>query len=441
MSTQKTVAIHTLGCKLNFSESSSIQKSFREQGYITVDWNNPADIFIINTCTVTDQADKKCRKAVRKALKLNEQGKVIIIGCYAQIAPEELRTIPGVTAVLGAAEKFRIQSYLNVLSSSTPGRNIINTDIKEVEHFVPAISGEERTRSFLKIQDGCDYKCSFCTIPRARGKSRSGDPYDLLHLAQECIGSGVKEIVFTGVNIGDYRFVDNKGKKWQFIDLLKLFNSECRGARFRISSIEPNLCTDEIIDLVGDSDILVPHFHMPLQSGHDDILAKMRRRYKRQLYADRVNRIKEILPFAAIGVDVIVGFPGETKDHFLAGYNFIENLRVSYLHVFSFSERKNTDATLMDGVVWRKQRKERSDSLRKLSKKKSMDFYKEHYGDVRTVLFEKTKGPNVYEGFTDNYIPVRLTVVGEDLSGRFKDVCLSELVDDYVIAQALECTG
>lgn len=414
MSTPRTVAFHTLGCKLNYSETSSIGKLFQQAGYQEVAFATPSDIYIINTCSVTDQADKKCRKIVKSAIKQNAQAKVIVVGCYAQLKPDEITSIPGVSLVLGASEKFNILDYIQSVDQNSPHGHAYYSDISEVNQFIPSYSIEERTRSFLKIQDGCDYKCSFCTIPLARGKSRSASIESIITCSKEIISKGVKEIVLTGVNIGDFgngtEVIEGRASKKEalFIDLIKELGHITSECRFRISSIEPNLCTEEIIDLVATLKNFMPHFHMPLQSGDNEILSAMRRRYKRELFEDRVNYIKQKMPNACIGVDVIVGFPGESDAHFLNTLHFIKNLDISYLHVFTYSERDNTNAIHLNPVVPNLVRNLRSEQLRKLSEEKKNEFYKKFSGSIQEVLVENKLEDGSYSGFTENYLRVKV---------------------------------
>ncbi len=412
MATYGTVAFHTLGCKLNFSETSTISRMFEDKGYQVVKFEEGADIFVLNTCSVTDFADRKCRKAVRRALRQSPQAKVIIIGCYAQLKPDEIADIEGVDLVLGASEKFRILDYVDNLSKS-PGKGMISAgEVKQANTFVNSFSFGDRTRSFLKVQDGCDYKCSFCTIPQARGQSRSDTVESIVNNAEEIARMGVKEIVLTGVNIGDFGngtevIEGTKPKKEAlFIDLIRELDKVEGIERFRISSIEPNLLTDEIIDFVAGSQRFAHHFHIPLQSGNNKQLKMMRRRYKRELYADRVAHIKRVMPHCCIGVDVIVGFPGETKEDFLETYEFVNELDISYLHVFTYSERANTPAAEMDGAVEMGERRNRNEMLRILSDKKQRYFYEQHAGQNRPVLFEARHQNGMMQGFTDNYIKV-----------------------------------
>ncbi|MCB9232683.1 MAG: tRNA (N(6)-L-threonylcarbamoyladenosine(37)-C(2))-methylthiotransferase MtaB [Bacteroidia bacterium] len=397
----KTVALHTLGCKLNFSETSSVGRQFLDQGFERVEFTEKADVYVINTCSVTDNADKKCRNIVSKALRLNPEAYVIVMGCYAQLKPKEIAGIPGVDLVLGAKEKFRLFEIINTFDK-TPSCTVAAGEIGEVTDFVNSFSLGDRTRSFLKIQDGCDYKCTFCTIPLARGKSRSDSLENILKNAREIAQAGVKEIVLTGVNIGDY----GTNQPENFLDVIQALDEVEGIDRYRISSIEPNLLSDEIIAFVGRSQHFMPHFHVPLQSGNNELLGKMRRRYKRELYASRVQKIKEIMPHACIGVDVIVGFPGETDAHFMDTYEFLNQLDVSYLHVFTYSERSNTVAAEMEGRVPSQVRAERSNMLRILSEKKRRHFYEQFQGASRPVLFEGEAKDGFLQGFTDNYIRI-----------------------------------
>ena len=396
----QSVAFYTLGCKLNFSETSTITRQMENYGFIKKDFQQGADIYVINTCSVTDHADKKCRKVVKEALKYNASAKVVVIGCYAQLKPDEIASIPGVNMVLGAAEKFNLVENLSKINDDAPV--VFNKNIKETNVFVPGFSFGERTRSFLKVQDGCDYFCSFCTIPLARGRSRSHTVEETVKVAVEVATTGVKEIVLTGVNLGDFGVQSGE----TFYDLVKALDNVDGIERFRISSIEPNLLTDEIIRFVSKSKKFVPHFHIPLQSGSDTILKLMRRKYLRELYSNRVSNIKSLMPHCCIGVDVIVGFPQETEEAFLETYNFINDLDISYLHVFPYSERANTTARKMDGVVPVKTRMERAKMLRILSEKKRRHFYTENLGKNFTVLYEAEEDNGVMHGFTENYIKV-----------------------------------
>ncbi len=422
MATPRTVAFYTLGCKLNYSETSSIARLFEDAGYGVAEFEQGADVYVINTCSVTDFADRKCRKVVRQALRTSSHAFVVVIGCYAQLKPEEIANIPGVDLVLGAAEKFRILDFIDDLSKA-PGKGMVHAgEVREARTFTDAFSFGDRTRSFLKVQDGCNYKCSFCTIPQARGASRSDKVENVVANARKIAEMGVKEIVLTGVNIGDFgngtEVIEGTAPKKEalFIDLIHELDQVQEISRFRISSIEPNLCTDEVIAFVAQSQRFAPHFHMPLQSGNDKQLRQMRRRYTRDLYVQRVAKIKELMPHACIGVDVIVGFPGETKEDFLETYRFIQDLEVSYLHVFTYSERANTPAAEMEGVVPVGERRERNDMLTILSEKKRRQFYEKHLGELRPVLFEVHKDQQLMAGFTDNYIKIETPIVPELLN-------------------------
>lgn len=410
MATPRTVSFHTLGCKLNFSETSTIRRRFEDYGYTSVDWDQTSDIYVLNTCSVTEFADRKCRAEVRKVLRQSPEAKVIVIGCYAQLKPQEIAEIPGVDLVLGAAEKFNVQHYVEGLSKATDKGMIKAGVVTEVNSFEEAFSFGDRTRTFLKVQDGCDYKCTFCTIPKARGKSRSALISKVVDNANKIAEMGTKEIVLTGVNIGDFG-LDDQGKRQEtFFGLLQALESVEGVERIRISSIEPNLCHNDIISLVASSSRIMPHFHMPLQSGSDKILSLMRRRYKRDLYTERVAKIKELIPHCCIGVDVIVGFPGETEEDFKETQRYLTNLDISYLHVFTYSERTSTLAEEMEGVVPMNIRKERNKKLRILSQKKKEHFYRQHAGANRSVLVEEQVKEGRLYGFTDNYIKVDVPV-------------------------------
>jgi len=401
----KKVAFYTLGCKLNFSESSTISRLFENQGYKTVDFQDKPDIFIVNTCSVTDHADKKCRKIVKEALKISPDAFIAIIGCYAQLKPEEIVNIPGVDAVLGASEKFRLVELLGTFEKKKSPL-IYNQPIESATDYYCSYSINDRTRTFLKVQDGCDYSCTFCTIPLARGTSRSDTLENIVKTAGEIARSGVREIVLTGVNIGDYGIQEGK-RKLKFLDLIKELDKHIEVERFRISSIEPNLLSDEIIEFVSQSDKFVPHFHIPLQSGSNKILRLMRRRYLRELYQERVQKIKSLMPDCCIGVDVITGFPGETEEDFKETYNFLNGLDISYLHVFTYSERSNTLAAEMNDPVLLRTRHERTNMLRILSEKKRRAFYSQFIGKKANVLFEEEKDKaGKMSGFTENYIKV-----------------------------------
>jgi threonylcarbamoyladenosine tRNA methylthiotransferase MtaB len=435
VATPRSVAFYTLGCKLNFSETSSIGRLFEEAGYSEVEFDAGADVYVINTCSVTDFADRKCRKIVRSALRHAPHAYVIVIGCYAQLKPQEIADIPGVDLVLGASEKFRILEYINELTKAPEKGMVYAGDVKEASSFVNAFSFGDRTRSFLKVQDGCDYKCTFCTIPQARGSSRSNTVESILENACEISGMGVKEIVLTGVNIGDFgngtEVIEGEKPKKEalFIDLIRELDKTEGIDRFRISSIEPNLLTEEIIEFVAKSKRFVPHFHVPLQSGNNKQLREMRRRYKRELYAERVAWIREQMPHACIGVDVIVGFPGETEEDFLETYRFINNLDISYLHVFTYSERANTPAAEMSDVVPVNIRRDRNEMLRILSEKKRRKFYENHLGSIRSVLFEAKNQEGKMFGFTDNYVKVAVNF-NEKLINSIAKVVLSNI--DYI---------
>jgi threonylcarbamoyladenosine tRNA methylthiotransferase MtaB len=403
----KKVAFYTLGCKLNYSETSSIGRLFSKAGYDTVEFSDTPDVFVINTCSVTENADKKCKKIVKEALKISPNAYVTIVGCYAQLKPQEIAEIPGVDMVLGAAEKFMIIDHITDLAKK-PKAVVYNQPVSEANQFVPAYSvGGDRTRTFLKVQDGCDYSCTFCTIPLARGSSRSDTIQNVIEQAKEIALSGVKEIVLTGVNLGDFG-IRNGQREDKFFDLVKALDEVEGIDRIRISSIEPNLLTDEIIAFVATSKRFVPHFHIPLQSGSDKILGLMRRRYKRDLYVNRVARIKELMPDCCIGVDVIVGFPGETREDFIDTYNFLNELNVSYLHVFTYSERENTLAAEMTGVVPGSTRNDRSKMLHILSDKKRRAFYETQLNKNEEVLFERDIKEGYMHGFTRNYIKVKV---------------------------------
>ena len=397
----KSVALYTLGCKLNFAESSTIAQQLVKNGFQKADFQSGADLYVINTCSVTDHADRKCKKVVREALKYNPNAYIVVVGCYAQLKPKEISQIPGVDMVLGAAEKFQLMDYLHSLEKE-PRTRLHNQPIKEVNDFVPGFSEGDRPRMFLKVQDGCDYFCSFCTIPLARGKSRSATVVDTISEVKKATQKGIQEVVLTGVNLGDFGV--NHGEK--FIDLLHELDAINEVKRYRISSIEPNLLTNEIIDFVSKSKRFVPHFHIPLQSGSDEILVRMRRKYLRDLYKSRIEYIKQVMPDCCIGVDVIVGFPGETDEHFLETYDFIQQLDISYLHVFPYSERPNTTARKMKEIVPLGVRGERTTQLRSLSEKKKRAFYESQIGKTRPVLFEADEKGGMMSGFTDNYVKV-----------------------------------
>jgi len=405
MATAKTVAFHTLGCKLNFSETSALSRLLENDGFEKRAFEETADVYVINTCSVTDNADKECRHLVRRIQRKSPESLVVITGCYAQLKPKEIAAIPGVNLVLGAAEKFNIVQHLKELSKGDSAR-ICSCDIDEVTGFNASFSVNDRTRSFLKVQDGCSYNCSFCTIPMARGKSRSDTIDHVVKTAGKLAGKGVKEIILTGVNLGDFgKGLSGAENTETFTDLVKALEKVSGIARYRISSIEPNLLTNEIIEQVANSDRFMPHFHIPLQSGSNKILALMRRRYKRELYADRVHLIKTLMPHCAIGVDVIVGFPGETAADFNETLAFLQDLDIAYLHVFTYSERDNTKALEIQPVVPINTRLARNKILRNLSYMKMQYFTRQHVGQTRKVLFEKGAG-TMMEGYTDNYIRI-----------------------------------
>jgi len=414
MATPKTVAFHTLGCKLNFSETSSIRRSFEDKGYGVVEFEDGADIYVLNTCSVTDFADKKCRYEVRRALKYAPDARIVVVGCYAQLKPVEIAQIPGVDLVLGAAEKFNILKYIDGLSNTSGKGMVVAGDVKEANSFIDSYSFGDRTRSFLKIQDGCDYKCTFCTIPQARGNSRSDTIENVLINANTIANQGVKEIVLTGVNIGDFgngtEVIEGLKPKKEalFVDLVHALDQVEGIDRIRISSIEPNLLTEEIISFVSTSNKFVPHFHIPLQSGSNKVLKAMRRRYLRELYEERIQWIRKFIPHCCIGVDVIVGFPSESDEDFLDTYHFINELEISYLHVFTYSERANTPAAEMTDIVPMEVRRERNEKLRILSHKKKLAFTEPFLGTIRPVLVEYSHDTEIMTGFTDNYIKVTL---------------------------------
>ena len=430
MENKKKVAFYTLGCKLNFSETSTIARDFQNEGFERVDFEEIADIYVINTCSVTENADKQFKQIVKKAMKLNDKAFVAAVGCYAQLKPEDLAAVDGVDLVLGATEKFKITDYINDLSKNDMGE-IHSCEIEEADFYVGSYSIGDRTRAFLKVQDGCDYKCTYCTIPLARGISRSDALENVLKNASEISQQGIKEIVLTGVNIGDYGKGEfgNKKHEHTFLDLVKALDEVEGIERLRISSIEPNLLKNETIEFVSKSRTFVPHFHIPLQSGSNDILKKMKRRYMRELYTERVGKIREVMPHACIGVDVIVGFPGETDEHFLETYHFLNDLDISYLHVFTYSERDNTEAAEMDGVVPMNVRSKRSKMLRGLSVKKRRAFYESQIGTNRTVLFEGENKEGYIHGFTENYVKVK-TPWNPELVNTLHDIQLTKIDED-----------
>lgn len=408
MNQKQSVAFHTLGCKLNFSETSTLSRIMEKEGFEKRDFNDLADVYVINTCSVTDNTDKECRQIVRRIQRKSPDSFVVITGCYAQLKPKEIASIPGVDLVLGAAEKFNITEHIKSLVKTTDPAKICSCDISEVSGFNASFSQHDRTRTFLKVQDGCDYNCSFCTIPMARGKSRSDTIENVVKNARHLAAEGVKEIVLTGVNLGDF----GKGPDGEkihlesFLDLVKALDTVEGIKRYRISSIEPNLITNELIEWVSTSDQFMPHFHIPLQSGSNKILGLMRRRYKRELYAERVALIKQLMPHASIGVDVIVGFPGESDEDFKDTFDFLHSLDISYLHVFTYSERDHTKALEIKPVVPIHVRNERNKTLRNLSYMKQQYFTQQHGGTSRSVLFEAYNKDGMMEGYTDNYIRI-----------------------------------
>ena len=432
MSATGTVAFYTLGCKLNFSETSTIARSFVAAGYTQTSFDSPADVYVINTCSVTENADKKFKTIVKQALKQNPDGFLVAIGCYAQLKPEELAALDGVDLVLGANEKFNVVDFIEGKSTDTA---VHACAIDEVEQYVGSYAIGERTRAFLKVQDGCDYKCTYCTIPLARGFSRSDTLKNILRQAREIVTQDIKEVVLTGVNIGDFGKGEFGAKKHEhtFYDLVYALDEVEGLERIRISSIEPNLLRQETIDFVAQSKRFVPHFHIPLQSGSNAILAAMRRRYQRELYAKRVTQIKNRMPHACIGVDVIVGFPGETDDHFMETYHFLNELDISYLHVFSYSERANTLAAEMPNPIPKNVRAKRSKMLRGLSLKKRRAFYEQQLGTTQKVLFESENKNGYIHGFTPNYVKVK-TYWNPALCNTIHDVKLTQIADDGLVS-------
>jgi threonylcarbamoyladenosine tRNA methylthiotransferase MtaB len=430
MENRKKVAFYTLGCKLNFSETSTIARNFQDEGFDRVDFEEVADMYVINTCSVTENADKQFKQIVKKAMKLNDKAFVAAVGCYAQLKPEELAAVDGVDLVLGATEKFKITDYINDLSKNDMGE-VHSCEIEEADFYVGSYSIGDRTRAFLKVQDGCDYKCTYCTIPLARGISRSDALENVLKNASDISKQGIKEIVLTGVNIGDYGKGEfgNKKHEHTFLDLVKALDDVDGIERLRISSIEPNLLKNETIDFVSQSRTFVPHFHIPLQSGSNEVLKKMKRRYLRELYSDRVTKIREVMPHACIGVDVIVGFPGETDELFLETYNFLNSLDISYLHVFTYSERDNTEAAAMEDVVPGNVRAKRSKMLRGLSVKKRRAFYESQIGTNRKVLFEGENKEGYIHGFTENYVKVK-TPWNPELVNTLHEINLTKIDED-----------
>ncbi len=433
MSIEKKVAFYTLGCKLNFSETSTIARDFQGEGFERVGFEEYADIYVINTCTVTDNADKRFKTIVRSALKQNENAFLIAIGCYAQLKPEELAKVDGVDLVLGATEKFKVTDYINDLTKNEIGE-VHSCEINEADFYVGSYSIGDRTRAFLKVQDGCDYKCTYCTIPLARGISRSDVLENVLANAKEISKKGIKEIVLTGVNIGDYGKGEfgNKKHEHTFFELVQALDKVEGIHRLRISSIEPNLLRNETIDFVARSNSFVPHFHIPLQSGSNNLLKTMKRRYTKELYIDRVDHIKKVMPNACIGADVIVGFPGETDEIFLETYHFLNELDISYLHVFTYSERPDTEAVLMERVVPQKVRQKRSKMLRGLSVKKRRAFYESQLGNTLSVLFEGENKNGFIHGFTENYVKVK-TKWNPALVNTIHPIKLTEIDEDGIV--------
>lgn len=438
MNKRNKVAFYTLGCKLNFSETSTIARDFVTEGFQRVEFSEYADIYVINTCSVTENADKRFKTIVRQAQKVNPEAFVAAVGCYAQLKPEELAAVDGVDLVLGATEKFKITAYINDLLSRPERRNgvgeVHSCEIEDADFYVGSYAIGDRTRAFLKVQDGCDYKCTYCTIPLARGISRSDTIKNVLKNAAEIAAQNIKEIVLTGVNIGDYGKGEfgNKKHEHTFLDLVTALDQVAGIERLRISSIEPNLLKNETIDLVANSRAFVPHFHIPLQSGSNKILGLMKRRYRRELYLDRVSKIKEVMPHACIGVDVIVGFPGETDQDFLETYTFLNELAISYLHVFTYSERANTEAASMENVVPKNVRSKRSKMLRGLSVKKRRAFYESQLNTTHTVLFEGENKEGYIHGFTENYVKVKAPW-NPELVNTLREVTLTHIDYDGLV--------
>lgn len=442
MNQPRSIAFHTLGCKLNFAETSAIGRQLTASGYQKVEFTQNPDVFLINTCSVTENADKECRTIVSRALAINPAAIIAVTGCFAQLKPDEIASIPGVDLVLGANEKFNATVYLDQLFEK--GAALVKAcEISDVNSFNSSWSAGDRTRVFLKVQDGCDYTCTFCTIPKARGASRSNTVSNVVHEASELVASGAKELVLTGVNLGDFGIYNVSDPKHQsaFYELAQELNNLQNIHRIRISSIEPNLLQDEIIDLVAASSVFVPHFHIPLQSGSDNILKKMRRRYLTALYREKVSRIKSAMPHACIGVDVIVGFPGETDEDFLNTYNFLNEIDISYLHVFTYSERDNTLAADMENSVPLAVRKERNKKLRILSEKKLRHFYESQKGSLQRVLFESDNKSGWMHGFTRNYVKVRIpfdaALINTEMDCRLENISddgsMDITIEDYIL--------
>ncbi len=425
------VAFHTLGCKLNFSETSTIARQFKDAGWQKVAFPGPADVYVINTCSVTENADKECKSIVNKAMTANSDGKVIIIGCYAQLKPQEISEINGVDLVLGAQEKFNVLEYLSSINKNDKG-SYISCEIDQIDSFISSYSSDDRTRVFLKVQDGCDYSCTFCTIPLARGKSRSDTVKNVIHQAAEIVKSGAKEIVLTGINLGDFGLDVNGDRAEKFVDLVIALDKLEGLERIRISSIEPNLLSHEIIEIISKSKKFVPHFHIPLQSGSDEMLKLMRRRYLSNLYSEKVEKIKSLMPHCSIGVDVIVGFPGESDEIFNETLNFLKDLDISYLHVFTYSERENTPAKDYPGKVPMEIRKLRNKTLRNLSIKKQRAFYEKNIGEIRPVLFEAEIQNDFIYGYTDNYVRVK---------SNYSESLVNKIVECKIENLTPECIG
>ena len=438
MTSNKSVAFHTLGCKLNFAETSTIANDFITKGFVRTEFSDHADVYVINTCSVTENADRECRNIVGRALRANPDGFIIIVGCYAQLKPDQIMQMPGVDLVLGATEKFNVTQFLGALEKTTGPALMHSCEISEAQKFVSSYSAGDRTRAFLKVQDGCDYKCTYCTIPLARGISRSDTLNNVVKNAQEIAAKGISEIVLTGVNVGDYGKGEfgNKRHEHTFLELVQALDADVDVARMRISSIEPNLLKNEIISFTAVSKKFVPHFHIPLQSGSDAVLKKMKRRYMTDLYIKRVHAIKSVDADSCIGVDVIVGFPGETEAYFLDTYNLINDLPISYLHVFTYSERPNTAAASMEDVVPITERKRRNKMLRILSEKKKRSFYESQIGQYRTILFENDNREGYMLGYTDNYVRVK-TFWNPQWANKTISAKLSEIDQDGLVTLAL----
>ena len=438
MTSNKSVAFHTLGCKLNFAETSTIANDFITKGFVRTEFSDHADVYVINTCSVTENADRECRNIVGRALRANPDGFIIIVGCYAQLKPDQIMQMPGVDLVLGATEKFNVTQFLGALEKTTGPALMHSCEISEAQKFVSSYSAGDRTRAFLKVQDGCDYKCTYCTIPLARGISRSDTLNNVVKNAQEIAAKGISEIVLTGVNVGDYGKGEfgNKRHEHTFLELVQALDAHVDVARMRISSIEPNLLKDEIISFTAVSKKFVPHFHIPLQSGSDAVLKKMKRRYMTNLYIKRVHAIKSVDADSCIGVDIIVGFPGETEAYFLDTYNLINDLPISYLHVFTYSERPNTAAASMEDVVPITERKRRNKMLRILSEKKKRSFYESQIGQYRTILFENDNREGYMLGYTDNYVRVK-TFWNPQWANKTISAKLSEIDQNGLVTLAL----